>query len=192
MATKFNLPVASTQERRQVRHDINEDKKSEKLRTMYLYTMMFLSIASPILYESSLIVWFINLLCTVTLMVTVVRKHPEEIKKYSEEGPPFNQIELLKRVSQSTMDHELAFMGRPTSIISTATSDIDLDEGNSTARLVGARLLSHYQEDSRESMEFLDELRLHTQDHFTDSLEASDNSLIGHYSTTGSAFYDHT
>lgn len=58
MATKFNLPVASTQEPRPVRHDINEDKKSEKLRTMYLYTMMFLSIASPILYESSLIVWF--------------------------------------------------------------------------------------------------------------------------------------
>ncbi|KAF7895331.1 hypothetical protein EAF00_007145 [Botryotinia globosa] len=274
MATKFNIPVASTQERRPVRHDINEDKKSEKLRTMYLYTMMFLSIASPILYESSLIVWFINLLCTVALMVTVVRTHPEEIKKFGpvvfptaslflvmivftsrvslleimpwipfafsiwllitvyscpatvslvqevlkgarldsskhdhyihnftrdvEEGQDqassfgFNQKEPLKRVSQSTMDHELAFMGRPTSIISTTPSDIDLDEGNSNARLVGARLLSHFHEDSRESMEFLDELRLHTQDHFTDSFEAPNDSLIGHYSTTGSAFHDHT
>ncbi|TGO25426.1 hypothetical protein BPAE_0080g00170 [Botrytis paeoniae] len=274
MATKFNLPVALTQERRPVQHDINEDKKSEKLRTMYLYTMMFLSIASPILYESSLFAWFINILFTVTLMVAVVRIHPEEIKKFSpvvlptaslflvmivftsrvslleimpwipfafsmwllitvyscpatvslvqevlqgarldlpkhghyihnftwdvEEGQDqapsfgFKQKEPLKRVSQSTIDHELAFMGRPTSIISTTPSDIDLDEGNATARLVGARLLSHFGEDSHESMKFLDELRLHSQDNFTNSLGASDDSLIGHYSTTGSAFQDHT
>ncbi|KAF7912968.1 uncharacterized protein EAF01_001989 [Botrytis porri] len=274
MASKFNLPIASTQERRPVRHDINEDKKSEKLRTMYLYTMMFLSIASPILHESSLFAWLVNILCTVALMVAVVRTHPEEIKKFGpvviptaslflvmivftsrvslleimpwipfafsiwllitvhscpalvslvrevlegcglnlpkhghyihnftwdvEEGQDqapsfwFDQKKPLKRVSQSTMDHELAFMGRPTSIISTTPSDIDLDEGNATARLVGARLLSHFREDSRESMEFLDKLRLHSQDNFTNSLDASDDSLIGHYSTTGSEFNDHT
>ncbi|TGO54759.1 hypothetical protein BCON_0102g00150 [Botryotinia convoluta] len=274
MATKFNPPVASTQERKPVQNDINEDKKSEKLRTMYLYTMMFLSIASSILFETSLFAWFINILFTVALMVAVVRTHPEEIKKFGpvvlptaslflvmivftsrvslleimpwipfafsmwllitvyscpatvsivqevlqgarldlpkhghynhnsiwdvEEGQDqapsfgFHQKEPLKRVSQSAMDHELAFMGRPASIISTTPSDINLDEGNATARLVGARLLSHFRQDSRESMEFLDELRLHSQDNFTNSLEASDDSLMGHYSTTGSAFHDHT
>ncbi|KAF7951369.1 hypothetical protein EAE96_006684 [Botrytis aclada] len=274
MASKFNPPVASTQERRPVRHDTNEDKKSEKLRTMCLYIMMFLSIASPILYESSLFVWFINILCTVALMVAVVRTHPEEIKKFGpvvlptaslllvmivftsrvslleimpwipfafsmwllitvyscpatvslvqevlqgarldlpkhghyirnftwnvEEGQDqapsfgFNQKESLIRVSQPKMDHELAFMGRPASIISTTPSDINLDEGNATARLVGARLLSHFREDSRESMEFLDEMRLLSQSNFTNSLEASDDSLMRHYSTPESGFHDHT
>ncbi|KAF7918097.1 hypothetical protein BELL_0039g00280 [Botrytis elliptica] len=273
MTTKLNLLVTPTQERRPVRHDVNEDKKSEKLRTMYLYTMMFLSIASPILHESSLIAWLINIFCTVALMVAVVRSHPEEIKKFGpvvlptaslflvmivftsrvslleimpwipfafsvwllitvyscpatvslvqevlrgarldspkhghyiqnfiwdvEEGQDqapsfgFNQKEPLKRVSQSTMDHEVAFMGRPTSIISTTPSDIDLDEGNATARLVGARLLSHFREDNRESIQFLDDLRFHSQDNFTNSLESSDDSLIAHHSKIGSEFSDH-
>lgn len=117
-----------------------------------------------------------------------------DVEEGQDQAPSFgfNQKEPLKRVPQSTMDHELAFMGRPTSIISTTPSDIDLDEGNTTARLVGARFLSHFQEDSRESMEFLDELRLHPQDNSTNSLKASDDSLIVHYSTTGSEFHDHT
>ncbi|TEY77402.1 hypothetical protein BOTCAL_0055g00100 [Botryotinia calthae] len=274
MATRFNPSVTSTQDRNPVRNDINKDEKTEKPKTMYLYTMMFLSIASPILYESSLFTWFINIICTVALMIAVVRTHPEEIKKFGpvilptaslflvmivltsrvslleimpwipfafsmwllitvyscpatvslvqevlqgvkldlpkhghyihnstwdvEEGqdqaPSFGLIQKgpLKLVSKSTMDHELAFMGRPTSIISTSPSDIDLDEGNATARLVGPRLLSHFQEDSRESMEFLDEVRLHSQDNSTNSLEASDHSLMGHCSPSGSAFLNHT
>ncbi|KAM0140468.1 hypothetical protein ACHAP3_002773 [Botrytis cinerea] len=274
MATRFNPSAASMQERNPVRRDINKDEKTEKLKTIYLYTMMFLSIASPILYESSLFAWLINIICTVALMIAVVRTHPEEVKKFGpvvlptaslflvmivftsrvslleimpwipfafsmwllitvyscpatvllvqevlqgvkldlpkhghyihnstwdvEEGhdqaPSFSLIqkEPLKLVSNSAMDHELAFMGRPTSSISTTPSDIDLDEGNATARLVGARLLSQFQEDSRESMEFLDELRFRSQDNLTNSLDTSDHSLMGHYLTSGSAFLDHT
>ncbi|KAM0149254.1 hypothetical protein ACHAPG_009512 [Botrytis cinerea] len=252
MATRFNPSVASMQERNPVRRDINKDEKTEKLKIIYLYTMMFLSIASPILYESSLFAWLmfgpvvlptaslflvmivftsrVSLLeimpwipfafsmwllitvyscpATVLLVQEVLQgvkldlpKHGHyihnstwDVEEGHDQAPSFGLIqkEPLKLVSNSAMDHELAFMGRPTSSISTTPSDIDLDEGNATARLVGARLLSQFQEDSRESMEFLDELRFRSQDNLTNSLDTSDHSLMGHYLTSGSAFLDHT
>ncbi|CAD6447097.1 fc789627-3e53-445c-83d8-1a9ac8f5e52b [Sclerotinia trifoliorum] len=272
MPPKLNRPIASTQHHNSLRNDIIEDGRIEKFRKMSLYTMMFLSAASPILYESHLLAWFIDCLGTLCLMAIVVRKYPDEIKKFGPvvfptAGLPlviifasraslletmpwmpfaismwllitvyscpammslaqevlqghrpdlskhgcylhtvardnekdqdqaqdfdFNQTELLKSMPQSALNHELAFMGRPASIISTNTGDIDLDEGNTIGKFVAARFLSHFSGEDARFTDFPDRMRFHSQDISAHFPEAPEDSLIGHYSTTGSTSDDH-
>ncbi|KAI9645530.1 hypothetical protein NHQ30_006272 [Ciborinia camelliae] len=81
MPHEFDPPLASMQEYNSVRND-EKYGKFERLRTMSLYTMMFLSMASPILHMSSIIAWYIDLLSTLGFMVIVIWTHPEEIKKF--------------------------------------------------------------------------------------------------------------
>ncbi|KAJ8070732.1 hypothetical protein OCU04_001102 [Sclerotinia nivalis] len=272
MPHKLNPPIASTQDHNSLRNDIIEDRRIEKFRKMSLYTMMFLSAASPILYESYLLAWYIDCLGTLCLMAIVVGTHPNEIKKFGPvvfptaglplvivfasrvslleimpwmpfavsmwllitvyscpamislaqevlqghrpdlskhgcylhnvardiekdqgqaQGFDLNQTQFLKHMPQSAVNRDLAFMGRPASIISTNPSDIDLDEGNAIGKFVAARFLSHFSGEDARFMDFTDQMRFHPQDNSTHCPEAPEDSLIGHYSTTGSTSDDH-
>lgn len=57
MSSKSNPAPAAAQGYPHVRHDGIEDRKAEKYRMISLCAMIFMSIASPILYESSLLAW---------------------------------------------------------------------------------------------------------------------------------------
>ncbi|APA06223.1 predicted protein [Sclerotinia sclerotiorum 1980 UF-70] len=272
MPPKLNPPIASAQDHDLLRNDMIEGGRIEKFRKMSLYTMMFLSAASPILYESYLLVWYIDCIGTLCLMAIVVQTHPGEIKKFGPvvfptAGLPlvivfasraslleimpwmpfaismwllitvyscpamislaqevlqghrpdlskhgcylhsvardiekdqdqaqdfdFNQTEFPKSIPQSALNHELAFMGRPASIISTNPGDIDLDEGNTIGKLVAARFLSHFSGEDARFMNFPDQMRFHSQDSSAHCPEAPEDSLNANYSTTGSTSIDH-
>ncbi|KAF7868566.1 hypothetical protein EAF04_005097 [Stromatinia cepivora] len=272
MTLKLDSPVASMQDHSSLQNDIIENKRIQKLKKMSLYTMMFFSAASPILYESSLLAWYIDFLGTFCLMTIVVRTHPDEIKKFGPvvfptaglplvivfasraslleimpwmpfaismgllitiyscpamvslaqevlqghrpdlskhgcylhnvaqdiekdqdqaQGFDFNQTEFLNSMPQSAVNRDLAFMGRPASIISTNPSDIDLDEGNTIGKFVAARFLSHFSGEDARFTDFPDQMRFHSRDNSTQCPEAPEDSLIGHYSTTSSTSYDH-
>ncbi|KAG4027395.1 hypothetical protein MFRU_030g00310 [Monilinia fructicola] len=272
MSFEFKPPLASTQRNTMERNSKIEDGNLERSRIMSLYAMMLLSMASPILHESYLFAWYIDLLSTLGFMITVVLAHPKEIKKFgpvvlpiagllsvivfanrvslleimpwmpfaismwllitvyscpalvsllheviqesgkgfSKHGHYFHNVARdieedqyqsvkddfhqripLKSISDSAINHELAFMGRPASKISTNSSDIDLDEDNATAKLVAARFLSHFRELDSGLINFPKEVRLHSRDVPIHGTEIPD-SLIGHYSGIESKIPEHT
>ncbi|KAB8301296.1 hypothetical protein EYC80_003178 [Monilinia laxa] len=78
MSFEFKPPLALKLER----NNKIEDENLERSRVISLYIMMFLSMASPILHESYLLAWYIDLLSTLGFMITVVLTHPKEIKKF--------------------------------------------------------------------------------------------------------------
>lgn len=122
-----------------------------------------------------------------------LRNPARDVEEYQDHTPSFslNQKEFPKSISRSEMNRDLAFMGRPASVISTKPSDIDLDEGNAMGKFVAARFLSHFREEDAEYMEISKEVRSHSQDIPMHCPETPEDSLVGHYSTTGSIIYGH-